>query len=509
MTHKKSKVLGPMVKAWEKAFLVQKLNNPAGYFLAPVIAIFFGYIMATKLLIGLGLIALLIGLPIIFICLFNTETGFYVNMVYSFFAFHLSRMLFSLHFSLPVGVISDILTISTFLSLFIRRPLDLKRTLNEFTHTGVVKWLLVIYAYFALQLFNPNANSFFGWYSAFRKILETLLLFFTVYTVFDSREKIHKFIKIFFILSALSGLYGCIQEWHGLFDFEKAWLMSDPHGFALAFIGGSFRKFGTMSDPAAYSEGMAACATFFIAYLSCMSKRSSILIVLAGIAFMVLGCSYSGTRTGNAMLIGGLALFFLLTFDQKRSRYLAVGGVVIFLAALFGPFNNSTIARFRSTFNATEDASYNVREENRKSIQPYIYTHPIGGGLATTDATGILYNPGHYLAGFQTDSGYLKKALEIGPIGLIFFCIFYFLVLRMGIRGYFRNSDKKIKTIFAAATCALFCFYLGDYSQKAIGQVTDLVIYYPLIAILLRLMKLNPGDGPTLIKSKTDAQQTA
>ena len=151
------------------------------------------------------------------------------------------------------------------------------------------------------------------------------------------------------------------------------------------------------------------------------------------------------------------------------------------------PFNNATLNRFRTTFSQEQDASYRVREVNRKSIQFYIYTHPIGGGLATTGGTGKVYNPGHYLAGFQPDSGYLKKALEIGPIGLAFYCIMYFLILQTGISGYFSCKDEDIKLIYAATTCALFCFFVGEYAQKAIGQITDIVIYYPLIVILIRL----------------------
>ena len=155
---------------------------------------------------------------------------------------------------------------------------------------------------------------------------------------------------------------------------------------------------------------------------------------------------------------------------------------------LYGPYSNSHIGQFRLTFRGgTKDASFNVREINRKSIQPYIYSHPIGGGLSTTGGEGLTYNPGHPLAGFPPDSGYLKKALELGWIGFGLILFLYFLVLKTGIKGYFKCKNEEIRLIYAACTAACFSLYTGDFSQVAIGQITDVVIYYPIIAIILKL----------------------
>jgi len=205
--------------------------------------------------------------------------------------------------------------------------------------------------------------------------------------------------------------------------------------------------------------------------------------------------SYSGTRTANAMLVAGLCFFILFSFNEKKTRRFAIIGGCLFCAILYGPYNNPTIARFRTTFAASEDASYNVREVNRKRSSPIcIPTHR--WRPRTTGGTGKTFNPGHYLAGFQPDSGYLKKALEIGPIGLALYCIMYFLILQAGISGYFSSSDKEVKLIYAGVTCAIFCFYVGEYAQKAIGQITDIVIYYPLIVILLKLKPLRQEQNP-------------
>jgi len=70
--------------------------------------------------------------------------------------------------------------------------------------------------------------------------------------------------------------------------------------------------------------------------------------------------------------------------------------------------------------------------------------------------------------------------------------VLYFLVLRTGIRGYFRNTDPRDKFLAAACTTAIFTYYVASYTQEALGSISDIVIYYPFIAILIRLNE--PGQ---------------
>ena len=162
--------------------------------------------------------------------------------------------------------------------------------------------------------------------------------------------------------------------------------------------------------------------------------------------------------------------------------------LIAFLMVLFAPINSSpTLNRVRSSFAGRNDASYNLREVNRSMIQPYIYGHPFGGGLGTTGMTGLDINPGHPLAGFQTDNGYLQSALEIGWLGLIIILIQFFIILKTCIRGYFNCTNENAKTIYAACICCILTFYVANLAQPAIGQLNEVLIYYPVISILLRL----------------------
>jgi putative inorganic carbon (HCO3(-)) transporter len=281
-------------------------------------------------------------------------------------------------------------------------------------------------------------------------------------------------------------LFGCIEQWHGIFPFEQAYIGTLKGGSV--YYAGQVRKFSTASGPTGFGMDMAGAAVVFIILgLNEKNNRWKWLYFIGSI-IMILGSTYSGTRTSNIMLIAGIAVYILLNFDKKQTRMFAgVMALLLVFVIKLPYYSNATLNRFRSTFEGKHDDSYLVREVNRKRIQPYIWEHPIGGGLGTTNAAGLIYNPGHPLADFQTDDGYLKTALEIGSIGLLITCILYYFILRTGIQEYFRTDKPRNKTVLAACLACLFSFMLADLAQEGINEITNVAIYYPVIAILLRM----------------------
>ena len=289
-------------------------------------------------------------------------------------------------------------------------------------------------------------------------------------------------------------LYGCIQQWHGFFDFELAVIHK---GLQVVYInGGELRKFSSMSDPMSYGVIMAACSLFFLIIALNQKKPLTKWVLIGGSIFMILGMAYSGTRTANVMFVAGIGMYVLLTINKKITQRFAIAATVIFVFLLYVPiYSNGTLNRFRTSFLGGGDASFSVREVNREFIQPYIYAHPIGGGLCTTGEPGKRYNPGHYLAGFPPDSSYLRKALETGWIGLAFIFLIYFITLRYAIHGFFSTKKEKRKVLYAAASSFLLSFYIAEFPQEALGQLTDMVIYYPIIAILIKLRTLDNEEN--------------
>lgn len=467
-------------------------NNAANNVLLAVIALSFavviGVLMAKQMVLGLGLTGLIVGLVVVLICLLNAEAGLYITLGYSFLISFFNRLIFD--DSLPVGVFADMLIGVTFLGFYVRREAVMTEV-RSFASKRVGALLLIVYAYTLLEIFNPAGPSLNGAIPVVRKIAGILMLVLTAYQLFSSTSAIKRFIRVLFFFCSLVAIYACVQEWVGFFDFEMNWLRSDPRRFRMTFVNGGARRMSFFLDAVSLSIVMAVASVFFTGVAVAEKKYWRKAVLFTGVLLMLLAMGYSLTRTSNVMFLAGIVLFLLLTMNKVWSKVFAIAGMLIFLILLYGPFyGNNQLAQFRQTFKGgTKDPSYIVREVNRKSIQPYIYRHPFGGGLSTTGEEGLMYHPGHRLAGFPPDSGYLKKALELGWVGFGLILFLYFSVLQTGIKGYFSVPERNKKMLIAACTAALFAFYVGDFSQVAIGQITDVVVYYPLIAIILRLSK--------------------
>jgi putative inorganic carbon (hco3(-)) transporter len=248
------------------------------------------------------------------------------------------------------------------------------------------------------------------------------------------------------------------------------------------------RKFSMLSDPAASGVLFSAYMVLILvlAIRTASTKRKIWLYSLAMICF--LGFSYSGTRTSNIILLGGILFYGIATINEKRTIRLVTGTAIGFILLLSIPVYNPVMLRIRSTFEGSKDPSAAFRDMNRKRIQPYIYSHPIGGGINTCIPEGLIYSPGHYLASFPSDSGYLKIAVEQGWIGLALALIFYYLILRTGIRNFYRARAPEIRMWYIACIAFVFCLLIGQFSQIVIGQYPTIFLYYGAIVIFIKLV---------------------
>ena len=165
--------------------------------------------------------------------------------------------------------------------------------------------------------------------------------------------------------------------------------------------------------------------------------------------------------------------------------------VFSFLAILYGPFYGGVATRLRTTFQPSKDASNNVREINRARIQPYIPSHPIGGGVGTTDGEGKLLSPGHYLAGFPTDNGFLKTALTIGWIGLIIQLSLYFIVIAIGIKNFFLAKDPIIRVLYCGYVAIFFALVIANFTQFPLVQKPTSFIVFFIFILMPNLIKFD------------------
>ncbi|HVU58058.1 MAG TPA: O-antigen ligase family protein [Puia sp.] len=471
-----------------RTFIRLKLNNWLGMLVLGAIACLFGWLLATDTLVGVAFFALIAGLFVVILCFTNIVFGFNLLLFVGFFGYFITNALTD--GNLPIGMLYDCLVLINFLGLIMSGK-DFKRSWKQFSKNPVVLLMFLSLLYSMVEMFNPvtaglNATNIM----AVRKFLEYILILFMAYTIFDSYQMLRRYIFYMFGMASVCALYGCIQEWHGLFPWELRAIMANPISYGLLFIGGTFRKFSTMNDPASFGVVMSACSVFFIILAIYEKNKVTRLLFIIGIILMILGLTYSGTRTAYATTLGGIVFFVLFNINKPAIQKFAAVMVLLFLALEFGPFSAfAPVRRFRSTFEGSKDESMNVRLKARTWLKPYLYKHPIGGGLGTTGFAGATNYPGNPLAMFMPDGGYVLKAAETGWIGLLLACIQYFIILKTGIRGFFRCKDPTMRIYYSAAVSTIFVFYLAEYTQPLLGGISDSGLYLAFIAIILNLNK--------------------
>ena len=71
--------------------------------------------------------------------------------------------------------------------------------------------------------------------------------------------------------------------------------------------------------------------------------------------------------------------------------------------------------------------------------------------------------------------------------------------MKTGIKNYFESNNKQVKYLYAACLASIFSFYIAEFAQDILGQITNVVLYYPSIAIILKLKTLNQNTDVVAI----------
>ncbi|RYF84970.1 MAG: O-antigen ligase domain-containing protein, partial [Chitinophagaceae bacterium] len=413
---------------WVKKELIQKkFVSPAGLWILILVAIISGFLGANDMFyVPIALGGLLAGLVVIYFCLFKPLIGFYIMCFGSFFVFYPNHLIG--RDVLPLSTALEIVILFLFIGTYIsKKSGELQQAGLLKTFTAIT--LLILTTYIGVQAFNPNVIGYGSWFMAFKRALVLALVFVVGYRIIDTLEKFRYYLKLWVVLSFVTAVYGCYQQWFGLLPMEMNYIMSTPGSQELLFQGGQIRKFSFLSDVVSFGVLSGAFAVMaLVLAINEKNKRRRYILFFFGVV-MALGMSYSGTRTATIIIPAGFILYGLVTIQKKTTIIALFCAVLVAIAVLFAPiYSNATLNRIRSTFDS-KDESLNVRDRNRKFIQPYLHSHPIGGGIGTTNFAGFYDHPYHFLAGFATDSGFLKIGLEYGWIGLIFMMLFNLSIL--------------------------------------------------------------------------------
>ncbi len=397
------------------------------------------------------------------------------------------------HTSAPLGISMDALLALLVGSMLVR---VLHKKKFGFARSSL-SWLVLIWIqYNLLQVFNPWAESQMAWVYTIRSVALLLALYFVGCYAFRNLQRIKTVVKVIVILSFLSALYGLKQEWWGFSNAEWAWLHADAERFMLFFQWGRMRIFSFFSDPTTYGILMAYMSIFcFVMATAPLAVWKRVGLVVAGIA-MWLALAYSGSRTPVVMVAAGLAFVFLLTLNRRT----LIGGAILFLlgtAFMMKSTSNPVIYRVQSAFRPGQDASVKVRLFNQKRIQPFVQRHPFGAGLGSTGFWAKRFSPHSWLANFAHDSQYVRLAVETGWVGLLIYMALLLTAVQQAVFWFFRCHDPFIRSLYLAVAASVFMLLLGSYPQEAITLPPTSIIFYILLACIVKLKDYDvpPGQG--------------
>jgi hypothetical protein len=436
-------------------------------------AVTFGGIKAGAMVLGA-----FVGLPMLFLCMFNQQFGMGVMLGLGFMVQFAAK-----YSDAPLGTSLDGLLVLMIFGIMVAQT---RKKDWAFAKDPISTWLLIWVYFNLLQGLNPSAESKLAWIFTVRSVAVLNMLYFVACYAFSSLQRIKAMMSWIVFLAGVAMLYGFKQEFGGFTAAEKQWLYADPERFQLFFQWGRMRIFSILSDPMTYGIMMSYMGFFCIIMATApLSTWKRILSFVTGI-MMLWVTAYTGTRTCYVLIPIGFVFYAVMTLTP---RVLASIGVCVLLGLglVFKSSSNPVIYRIQSAFKPNNDASVLLRYHNQQRIRPHIYSHPIGFGLGSTGLWAQRFTPDSWLAKFAHDSYYVRLAVETGWIGLILYMIFIYTVMRRAIYFYNRVRDPIIKTLYLALSTALFILVVANYPQEAIVQLPTSMMVYVFFAAIVRL----------------------
>ena len=468
---KNSKGLGRVEKL--RALFDRKLT---GLVILLLISVAFGALIAYQgIIAGVGILALMFGPPILYGIVAFPEFGITVLLLLAYLLFFVGR----LGVNFPLGTVMDGIQGLLILGFFINQ----KRRPDWKVFKGPISVMILIWiVYNLIQVANPSAESRLAWVYTIRAVAIVMLTYFVFMYQIRTIQFLRFLLKLWLGLALFAALYAYKQEYIGFSGAEQAWL--DSEGVAdLLFIAGHWRKFSIFSDPVAFSYNMVVSSIICIALLTFVKKTWQNVVLAVMIALFFSSMLFSGTRGAYVLIPAAMVLFVILRINRQVLIFSGIAAL-FFVFLIFVPTSNSNIVRFQTAFKPNDDISFQARKNNQKRIQPYILTHPIGGGLGATGAWGQRFAPQSYLANFPPDSGYVRIAVELGWVGLFLFCLLMFFILREGINNYFLIRNPELKTYCLAMLLVVFAYNVGNYPQEALVQFPSNIYFYLAAAII-------------------------
>ena len=452
-----------------------KLQHPLVIITILLMAVVFSLIIAKGgFLVAVALLATFPVLVYLNRLFNNPQIGVITLLIVSFVAIGLTRYIMNV----PLGLSIDGIVVITYLALFFKQFYS---RINSDQANRDISYLLAFWLFYGiLELANPQALSRTAWFYAMRGMsMYPVLILPLGLMLFNRIRFLYIFLYIWGVFTILATLKGLQQLYLGLDYAEQFWI--DTVGAVTHIILGKLRVFSFFSDAGQFGAAQGAGGVVGILLASTIKGRGNKIFFLI-MGFMGLwGMMISGTRGAMIVpMLGGVTYLVL----SKNIRVLVIGGFImaimyVFFAMTYIGESNYQIARMRTAFRPTDDASYIVRLENRKILKAYLADKPFGGGIGSAGNWGQRFSPQGFLANVATDSWYVQVWAEQGIVGLF---IHLFILSYIAIKGFYLVMLKLKNKELAGTLGALLAGYVGimgaSYGNGVLGQMPTGALVY-------------------------------
>ncbi|MDD6472308.1 MAG: O-antigen ligase family protein [Bacteroidales bacterium] len=425
--------------------------------------------------------------PLLFVfffnCINNPRFCLATYATYSFFFSYVMRYLRK--DGLSIGL--DILVLTLFLACLLSLR---KKNIDINLKNGLTIYLLthLVWVGFVLIEFLNFGTTSEGMSRSLRSLcFTTTFLLILVSACLNTTKSIKtglKLIGVFIIIAFCKLLY---QKYIGFDDGELFWLYG-LDGARTHIIYSGIRYFSLFSDAGNFGPYMAIITTVY-GIIALKAPKKTWRLFCGVISLMgLIGMFMSGTRSAMIIPLSGLLLYCVLCKNIKMTILTAAVGICIYV--FFSLTNigegNEYIRRMRTSFRPSEDASMNVRVENRKEIATYIKAHPFGAGIGGSIPKLWLVGDRYIEGTLPPDSYYVSVWIQTGTYGLILkIALICIVLLRCCWIIFFNIKNKALRNVLAAFACGLLGIYLNGYAGEAIGMPpTDFLITAMTCAIL-------------------------
>lgn len=442
-------------------------------------------LLTDKPIVALGAICAPIGLFVIGYGFVNPRYTYILYTIYAYLFVYAMRYLYKDGFSVGLDILLIYITCTLLLTIILKRDssFTIKNAINGLTVSYLI-WVLFI----LFQMLNPGTDHD-GMVRGFRTLIITNSV---LYIVISLMSNTYKFLRTFLVLWGILTIIAFIklmyQKYVG-FDYgERYWLFS-TNSYTTHILKTGIRYFSLFTDAGNFGVNMGAIFIIY-AIISFYTRKKWLRLFFIIVSIMsLIGMFMSGTRSAIIVPFGGLALYCLLCKNIKTFVTTTIIGLLTFSFLAFTDIGqgNAFIRRMRTATRPTEDASFNVRKENKKKIATYLADKPFGVGIYQSVPMLWQTSDGSYIQGkMPPDSYFVNIWAQHGIVGLIIHILMYMLMLAWAsYLTLFRIQNNYLRQISAAFICAVFGMLLNGYAGEGIGLPPTNLLLVALLAFAM------------------------